>query len=67
VNLLVSFVFGIIGMAYFVYGKKQAELAFMLAGGTLCIYPYAVSDITVMVVVGVLLMASPFVADRLGF
>ena len=54
-------------MAYFVYGKKQAELAFMLAGGLLCIYPYVVSDLTVMVIVGVLLMAAPFVADRLGY
>jgi hypothetical protein len=54
VNLALSFLFGLVGMAYFVYGKKQSEIAFMLAGGALCFYPY----------LGVALMAAPFVAAR---
>jgi hypothetical protein len=67
VNLALSFLFGLVGMAYFVYGKKQAELVFMLTGGLLCFYPYFVADLTVMTIVGVALMAVPFAAARLGW
>jgi hypothetical protein len=67
VSLALSFLFGLVGMAYFVYGKKQAEIVFMLAGGLLCFYPYFVPNLTVMVTVGLALMAAPFVAARAGW
>jgi hypothetical protein len=64
VNLALSFLFGLVGMAYFVYGKKQSEIAFMLAGGALCFYPYLVANVAWMTFIGVALMAAPFVAAR---
>ena len=67
VSLALSFLFGLFGMAYFVYGKKQGELVPMLAGGVLCFYPYFVANLTLMVIVGVALMAAPFVAAKFGW
>ena len=66
-NLALSFLFGLVGMAYFVYGKKQAEIAFTLAGGVLCLYPYLVTNLALMAIIGVALMAAPFVAARFGW
>lgn len=66
-DLLLSFLFGLIGVAYLVYGKKQSDLAFMLAGGLLCIYPYLVTDIAAMLAIGVLLSGAPFVARHFGW
>ena len=66
-NLALSFLFGLVGMAYFVYGKKQTEIAFTLAGVVLCFYPYLVANVAWMAVIGVALMAAPFVAARFGW
>jgi hypothetical protein len=48
-------------MAYFVYGKRQANFTAMLAGVLLCVYPYFVDSTLWLVVVGALLAAAPFV------
>lgn len=66
-ELFVSMVFSTLGAAYFIYGKKEADMLFMLAGGMLAIYPYFVPTLGAMFVIGVLLAASPFVARRMGY
>ena len=66
-NLLVSLIFSTIGAAYFLYGKKQSEVSFMLAGGLLCIYPYVVTGVTGMFIIGMVLMAAPLVAQHFGW
>ena len=65
-TLWLSLLFGCIGMGYFVYGKKQSELSFMLAGGLLCCYTYVVSDAIAAVVIGVVLVGVPFAVRRMG-
>ena len=60
----VSMVFGIFGMAYFSYGKKQKNFPAMGAGVGLMLYPYFVSSMLAVVVVGLALMAFPFLASR---
>ncbi len=62
-TLFVGFVAGVFGMAYFVYGKKQARFSAMLAGVLLCVYPYFVGSLLWECVIGAVLLAVPFVVD----
>lgn len=57
--LLWSLVFGSIGLAYFVYGKRQANMVARYTGIVLMIYPYFVDSTLAMVVIGVGLMFLP--------
>ena len=59
--LIIGVITGSVGTGYFVYGKKQGKLGPMLAGAALCFYPYFTSDLWVTILVGVVLMAAPFV------
>jgi hypothetical protein len=54
---------GVFGVAYFVYGKRQTKLTPMIAGVLLCIYPYFFESVVWLTVVGILLLAAPFVID----
>ena len=54
---------GVCGVAYFVYGKRQAKLVPLIAGILLCIYPYFFDSVLWLSVVGLLLLAAPFVID----
>jgi hypothetical protein len=62
-----SFVFGIIagaiGVAYFVYGKRQEKAVPIAAGVVLCIYPYFTDSVLWLSIIGVLLLAAPFLID----
>jgi hypothetical protein len=60
-RLLIWLITGAIGVVYFIYGKKQTRLMFMIAGGALCIYPYFFSNIIVSIIIGVILIAIPLV------
>ena len=60
-SILIGFVAGVLGTAYFVYGKRRSQLSAMLAGAALCIYPYFVDGALWLCVIGVLLLAVPFV------
>ena len=66
-DLLLSCLFGLIGSAYIVYGKKQSEMSFMLAGGFLLMFAYFVSGTIAVTGVGVLLVVAPFVAKHFGW
>jgi hypothetical protein len=48
-------------MGYFVYGKKQQAALPLLAGIVLCIFPYFVSNVYIMVLVGIVLTVLPWV------
>lgn len=62
-SLLLSVIFGAIGMAYFVYGKKQRELTPALAGIGLCALPWFLSNIWAAVAVGAALVAAPWLIE----
>jgi hypothetical protein len=57
----VGLVTGLFGMAYFVYGRKTQTWMPMVAGIALCIYPYFVDSLWLSILVGVVLLALPFV------
>ena len=62
-SLVIGIFTGAVGVAYFVYGKRQARFAPLIAGMLLCVYPYFVSSVTWLVVIGVALIAAPFMLD----
>jgi hypothetical protein len=58
--LLWGVVFGSVGLAYFVYGKKQQRFVPLLCGIALIAFPYFVSNTVLLVVVGLVLSAVPY-------
>lgn len=52
---------GLIGMSYFVYGKKQGNFIALMAGMGLMIFPYFVSKTWVSAAVGIVLVILPFI------
>lgn len=52
---------GVFGMAYFVYGKKQAQWVPMVTGIALMGYPYLIDSLLWTVVIGAALLAVPFI------
>lgn len=65
-DLFLGLAFGVLGMSYFVYGKKTSQFLFMLTGLLLCTYSYITPGIPAIVGVGLLLAAVPFIAQRLS-
>jgi hypothetical protein len=59
--LFAAIIFGAIGMAAFVYGKKSANMKPMILGIALMGYPYFISQTWLLYLVGVLLTGSLFV------
>jgi hypothetical protein len=52
--------FGSIGLGYFIYGKKQRAVVPLVCGLALMVFPYFVSNVILLVGIGVLLMALPY-------
>ena len=59
-SLLWGVVFGAVGLAYFVYGKKQQRFVPLLCGIGLMAFPYFVSNTVALLLVGALLSAIPY-------
>lgn len=59
--LFIGLFTGIIGMAYFVYGKKQAKPVPLIAGLGLMIYPYFFDSFLWTMIIGGILIVIPFV------
>ncbi len=53
-------IFGSIGMGYFIYGRKQKHGIALICGIALFALPYLVSDILFITIIGVGVMAAPF-------
>lgn len=59
-TLMLSTLFGSIGVGYFIYGKKQQQFVPLFIGIALCVYPYFMSNGYAAVVVGIILTAVPW-------
>jgi hypothetical protein len=53
-------IFGAVGSGYFLYGKKQQAFIPLCAGILLCVFPYFIANTLLMLLVGFILMAIPF-------
>jgi hypothetical protein len=62
-TLVIGIIAGALGVAYIVYARRQARFAPLIAGVSLCAYPYFVDSPVWLCVVGALLAALPFVLD----
>ena len=59
-TLLIGMFAGAIGLGYFVYGKKQAQVVPMICGIALMVYPYFIANIWVLVGLGLVFCLAPF-------
>ena len=58
-TMLWGVLFGSIGLGCFIYGKRQSHAVARYTGVTLMIYTYFISDVVVLVVVGIALLLLP--------
>jgi uncharacterized membrane protein len=58
--LLWGLLFSSIGLGYFMYGRKQRKVVPLICGLCLMAYPYFISNLGVLVGVGVLVCAVPY-------
>ena len=63
--LLLSFLFSLIGMSVFVYGRRQRLVVPTVIGLALMGYPYFVSGSVALVSIGLLLLGALVVGTRL--
>lgn len=58
--LLWGLLFGSVGLGFFVYGKKQQAAVPLVCGLALMVFPYFVSSLVLLVLIGLALVAAPF-------
>lgn len=58
--LMWGVLFGSIGAGYLFYGRKQRKPVPLVCGGLLIAYPYFVTNIGLLVAIGVVLMLVPY-------
>ena len=58
--LFLGMLFSAVGVGYFIYGKRQTLIVSMLCGAALIAYPWFVSSALWIVIIGIVLMAIPF-------
>ncbi len=58
--LLWGMLFGAIGFGYFLYGKKQKAVVPLIIGIALCVVPYFIANVYILVFVGLVLVAIPY-------
>ncbi len=59
-QLLWGLLFGSIGMGFLIYAKQQRAVVPLVAGLGLSIYPFFVSNVLALVLIGVALTAAPY-------
>ncbi len=59
-SLIWAVIFGAIGLAYFVFGKRQQRFVPLFCGIGLMAFPYFVSNTVLLVIVGLALSVIPY-------
>jgi len=62
-TLFVGILASALGMAYLIYGRREAKYVPLAAGVALCICPYFIDSVLWLCVVGGALLAAPFFID----
>jgi len=63
-TLMWGMIFGSVGLGFFVYGKKQKTIIPFLSGIGLLVFPYFISNVFILVITGIVLVALPFFIKR---
>jgi hypothetical protein len=59
-TLIFSMIFGTIGVGYFIYGKRQGKLTALWVGVALNVFPFLMSNVYEMVIIGIILTVIPW-------
>lgn len=59
-QLIWGMIFGLIGLGFFTYGRKQKAPVPFLTGVALFIFPYFIANTYLLFIVGVILVALPY-------
>jgi len=59
-TLLWGLLFGSIWVGFFIYGKRQSMIVPLVCGVALMVYPYFVSNVWLLLLIGLVLMAIPY-------
>jgi hypothetical protein len=59
-SLVIGVLLGALGLGYFVYGRKQRAVVPLVCGLVLMVIPYFVSNAVLLVAVGAVLAAMPY-------
>lgn len=59
-HLIWSVIFGGIGLGFFTYGRKQKAVVPFVTGIALFAFPYFISNLYMLVFVGIVLMLLPY-------
>ena len=59
-TLIWGLIFGSVGLAYFMYGRKQKRGVPFFSGIGLMVFPYFVSNVYLVVILGIALIALPY-------
>jgi hypothetical protein len=62
--LMLSFVFGMIGLGMFQYGRNAGRMVPLAMGIGLMVLPYFISNLIAMVIVCMVMMATPLVVRQ---
>jgi len=59
-QILWGLIYGVIGLAYFSYGRKQRAIVPLVAGISLFLVPYFISNSYILVPVGAIIAIVPY-------
>ena len=62
--LMLSLLFGMVGMALFMYGKKAQRVPHLMAGVALMTCPYFITNVIAMMSVCIVVAVMPFVLPQ---
>jgi hypothetical protein len=58
--LIWGVLFGALGIGFFTYGRKQKAVVPLINGIALFVFPYFISNVYMLVIVGAVLVALPY-------
>jgi hypothetical protein len=58
--LIWGVLFGALGVGFFTYGRKQKAVVPLITGIALFVFPYFISNVYMLVIVGAVLVALPY-------
>ena len=59
-GLMWGLLFGSIGVGFLIYGKRQKAIIPLCVGMALCVFPYFIANVYMLVLVGLVLLAIPY-------
>jgi len=63
-TLFLSLIFGAVGTVYFVYGRRQHSVSYLICGFVLIVYPYVFESAAAIIGVGVVVAMIPPAIDK---